>query len=172
MHIYVKVALKSKEFDSLTNKGKKKIVKRVKKACRTRWLSLHAGVDAVFEEYEGLINALKVLQSDKSSGPTATGLLKKINNYEFLGTIYMLKHILPNLSALSKTFQTGSLNFSRIIPSINKCKGKIQEVVKDGRVLKQLNDDLNGRLKGLDMTLKESEVNRIESFVQKYATSI
>ena len=84
----------------------------------------------------------------------------------------MFKHMLPNLSALSKTFQTGSLNFSRIITSINKCKGKIQEVVKDGRVLKQFKDDLNGRLKGLDMTLKESEVNRIESFVQKYATSI
>ena len=45
----------------------------MKKACRTRWLSLDAGVDAVFEEYEGIINTLKVLEMDRNSGPTATG---------------------------------------------------------------------------------------------------
>ena len=80
LHIYVKVALKTKNVDSFTNKRKTNIVKRMKKACRTRWLSLDAGVDAVFEEYEGIINTLKVLEMDRNSGPTATGLLNKIKN--------------------------------------------------------------------------------------------
>ena len=37
---YLKVALKSKSFDSLSKKKKKAAVKVMKKACRTKWLSL------------------------------------------------------------------------------------------------------------------------------------
>ena len=51
LKIYVRIALKCKEFDTMPNKRQKNIIKRVKKACRTRWLSLHAGVDAVYDEY-------------------------------------------------------------------------------------------------------------------------
>ena len=80
--------------------------------------------------------------------------------------------MLPILSALSKTFQTGSLNFSRITPLINKSKEKIKEVANDGRVLTQLKGGLNGRLKGLTMTLTETQEALIEKFVNKYATSI
>ena len=58
----------------------------MKKACRTGWLSLHAGVHADLEEYEGLVISLQKMQSDKASGPVATGLLKKIKHHEFLGT--------------------------------------------------------------------------------------
>ena len=135
LKMYVKTTLKCKQFDSLSNKRKKNIVKKVKKACRTRWLSLHAGVDATYEEYEGLVRSLeKIRDTDKASGSLAVGLLKKIRNYEFLGTLYLLKHMLPNLSALSKGFQTGSLNFSRIIPSFKKCKAKLEEVKESGIV--------------------------------------
>ena len=99
LKIYVKMTLKCKQFDS-SNKRKKNIVKKVKKACRTRWLSLHAGVDATYEEYEGLVRSLeKIRDTDKASGSLVVGLLKKIRNYEFLGTRYLLKHMLPNLSA-------------------------------------------------------------------------
>ena len=45
-------------------------------ACRTRWLSFHAGVDAAFEEYEGLVISLQKIKPDKASGPVETGLLK------------------------------------------------------------------------------------------------
>ena len=132
----MKVTLSAKEFDSLTEKKKKNYVKLLKKTCRTRWLSLHAGVDAAFGEYKGLIYTLKEMQNDKVSGSTASGLLKKIRYYKFLGTLYLLKNILPSLTGLSKTFQTGSLNFSRISPAINRCKSKFLEVAKDDRVFK------------------------------------
>ena len=74
--------------------------------------------------------------------------------------------MLPNLSALSKTFQAG--NFSRIIPSINKCKTKIKEVAMSGKVWNELQNDLNGRLKSLNITRKYFEETRIKSPVDKY----
>ena len=159
LHIYIKKALKSKQF-----------VKRIKKACRTRWLSIHAGVDATWEEFPGLIAALKYLQSDRSSGPKATGILRKINNYEFLGTLCMLKNMLPILSTLSKTFQIGSLNSSRIKPSISRIKVKING--RDGRVLHQLKTELSGRFSVLEIELTEFQEMGIKSFVTKYASSI
>ena len=144
----------------------------MKKACRTRWLSLHAGVNAVFDEYEGLVKTLQKIQSDRSSGSLATGLLQKIKDHEFLGTLYLLKFMLPNLSALSKTFQTGSLNYSRIVPAINRCKTKIQEIERKGDVWAELEKDLKGRLKSLEISLTEYQEKRIKSIVRKYTSSI
>ena len=144
----------------------------MKKACRTRWLSLHAGVDAVYDEYEGIVKTLQEIQFDRSSGSLAIGLLKKIKDHEFLGTLYLLKCMLPNISALSKTFQTGSLNFSRIIPSINRCKTKIQEIEQNGKVWDELEKDLGGRLRSLNITLTDIQERRIKSLVGKYANSI
>ena len=62
LRIYINVALKSRNFEGLVPKEQKKVVKRMKKACRTRWLSLHAGVDAAWEEFGGLVDALKELE--------------------------------------------------------------------------------------------------------------
>ena len=47
LKIYIKTALSMHGFDTLPVKRKKNIVKRVEKACRTRWLSLHASVDVI-----------------------------------------------------------------------------------------------------------------------------
>ena len=58
LQIYM-VTFSAKEFDSLAEKKKKNYIKPPKKTCRTRWLSLHAGVDAGFVEYKGLIYTLK-----------------------------------------------------------------------------------------------------------------
>ena len=121
---------------------------------------MHAGVDAAFEEYEGIVNTLKEIQFDRASGSLATGLSNRINDYEFIGALCLLKHMLPNLSALSKTFQAGSL-----------CKTKIKEGAKSGNVWNELQNDLNGRLKSLNITLKDFEETRIKSLVDKYATS-
>ena len=67
LHIYIKVTVNAKEFDSLTEKKKKNYVKLLKKICRKSWFSSHAGVDAVFGEYKGLIWTLKEMQDDKES---------------------------------------------------------------------------------------------------------
>ena len=162
----MKVTLKSKEFHSLTEKKKKNYLKPLKKTFRTRWLSLNAGVDAAFGEYKGLICTSNKMQNDKAPGSTACGLLERISHYQFLGMLYVLKNILSSLTGLSKPFQTGSLNFSRISPAINRCKSKTLEAVKDYRVIQQLKEDLNGRLKELNIILKESEKIRIINWLK------
>ena len=54
--MYIRVAMQSKNFDAMSKRQKRKVVLRVKKACRTRSLSLPASVNAVFEEYVGLLH--------------------------------------------------------------------------------------------------------------------
>ena len=172
LKIYIRIALSCQNFDKMTKKGQKAMVKKLKKACRTRWLSLHAGVDAVFKEYVGIVKTLKELQSDKKCGALATGLLRKVQAPEFIGTLYLLKHMLPSISALSKTFQKGSLNFSRITPSINRCKSKLTEIEKNGIIWEELQKDLAGRLKPLNITMTDSQEKRVKSLPGKYMKSM
>ena len=69
LKIYIKTALSMRDLDTLLAKRKKNIVKRVKKACCTCWLSLHTSVDAICKEYVGLFHCLRSIQEqDKSLG--------------------------------------------------------------------------------------------------------
>ena len=54
LHIYMKVTLSAKEFDSVTKKKKKNYVKLLKKTCRTRWFSLHTGFTLLSENKKAL----------------------------------------------------------------------------------------------------------------------
>ena len=128
--IYIKTAMQLKNFEHLPQKEQNMVVKRVKKAVCTRWLSLHASVDSVHAEYAGLLHTLRLLKDEKTAGgASASGILKKLDDKRFLAALYMLKFTLPHLSVLSKTFQTGELNFSRIKPAIEKAKYKLRQVV-------------------------------------------
>ena len=51
-----------------------------------------------FKEYVGMTHALKIMKEDRVvSGVQADGLLRKIDNPTFLGTLYVLKLVLPHL---------------------------------------------------------------------------
>ena len=76
------------------------------------------------------------------------------------------------MGGLSKTVQRGSLNFFRTSPTISRCKSKILEVAKYYRVIQQLKEGLNGKLKELKIFLKEFEEVRITNLVEKYAKSM
>ena len=106
---YLKVQQEIKALD-LSQKGKRVIIKKLKKACKTRWLSFDSAVEAIFDELEAVMKTLIILESDA----TAAGLLKTISNPKFVGCLYILKHVLPSLAKLSKAFEQGSVNFSNI----------------------------------------------------------
>ena len=113
-------------------------------------LILCIGVDTAWDEYVGLIKTLQTL-SEERNGAKAIGILKKIKNIDFIGSLCLFKNMLPILSTLSKTFQTNALNFSRITPAIGRAKEKIMEVASDGRVVDQLREALNSRVRELGL---------------------
>ena len=137
----MKVTLSTKEFHSLTEKKKKNCVKLLKKTCRTRCFTLYAGVDATFGEYKGLIYTLGEMQNDKVSGSTASGPLKQISHYEFVGTLYVLINILPCLTRLSKTFKQEGSTFQEFhlpLTDANQKSLKRQKVIQSFSNLKKI----------------------------------
>ena len=61
-----------KEFENLSKEKENKVIKSVKRAVRTRWLSLEVAVNGVFKEYSHLVHTLRELQQD----PTQEALPK------------------------------------------------------------------------------------------------
>ena len=142
LKVYIKVAMQMKMFDYLPKNDQKRLVKIVKKTCWKWWLSLQTSVDTVYCEFPGLLQSLRVLNNEATTGgASAKGLLNKMNCQEFLSVLYMLKFMLPHLTVLGKTFQKGELNFSQIRPNIEKTKYKINQVTQQSKPLKQLKKD-------------------------------
>lgn len=168
MAIYLKVQQEVKFFD-LSKKSRKTITKKLKKACQTRWLSLDHAVEAIFDDLEALMRTLRLLQS----GATACALLKKIHCPKFVGCVYILKHILPVLSQLSKTLQTGCVNFSHISPASKDAKQNLEDIIDERLPLKQFKQDLEavGKLVTLGFTPTEFQFQQQEQLLLRYISS-
>ena len=88
--------------------------------------------------------------------------------------LYLLMFMLPHLSYLSRTFQSGNLKFSRISPNIHVTKTKLQETRAENKVLVELDKDLgeDRRLSLCNITLPESTRSLIENQVKSYVEII
>ena len=112
----------------LKEKSKQILVKSMKKACSTRWLSFDKSVAALYQEYEAVLHTLQALEEGGCA--TAHGLLKRLKEGKFIGVLFILKDVLPVLSNLSKAFQGGSVAFSQIVPLINETKASLEELLE------------------------------------------
>ena len=74
---------------------------------------------------------------NKDFNATVTGLLKKMKKPNFIGILYILKHVLPILSMLIKVFQKCTISFSRISPAIRKSKNVLEKLVQDKTPVKE-----------------------------------
>ena len=96
---------------------------------------------------------------------------------KFLGTLYILKCILPSLSKLSKIFQTGNIDFSQIEPSIqytidtNRRNFKIKTT--SGRNEEKYTR-IDGKLTMLTHEFKFSDADfkQLETLLTKYVTAL
>ena len=84
--------------DEFIRKSKVCCGEKVRKACRTRWLSTSNAVDGVHEDFVPIIHAINL--ADEKDG-LAMYLLFKMKSFKFIGTIYVLKAVLTELAALS-----------------------------------------------------------------------
>ena len=165
MAIYLKVQQEVKSFD-LSKKSRKVITKKLKKACQTTWLSLDHAVQAIFDDFEALMRALRLLESDA----TACGLLKKIHCPKFVGcvTVYSQAHSSCPLSAEQNIPKRMCiLNFSHNSPAINHAKHKLQDIVDETLPLKQFKQDLGveGKLATLELTPTEFQFQQQEQLL-------
>ena len=144
-----------------------------KKAVRTRWLSLEAGVEAVYKECTYLLHALRSVKDEEggSTGATAAGVLKKVD-MEFLAVLYVLKLILSYLSTLSKTFQSGELNFSRIKPAIEKTTHRIKDLAEKQKPFTELKQDLVTHHVFCEKELSAENEKQVKLYTEKYAESV
>lgn len=78
--IFMKVQTELKDV-ALTERAKKIVGKKIRKACRTHWLSLEQSMNSVFETHAALLHTFQELKKDA----LAVGLLKKMKTVKFLG---------------------------------------------------------------------------------------
>ena len=84
-NVYLKTAHKMHYIETLHDNKRKKVVKKVKKAVNTRWVSLHASVDGLYEEDVGLLETFNILETEGGSGGSiAKGFSKLLKNPKFI----------------------------------------------------------------------------------------
>ena len=167
--IFMKVQTELKDV-ALTERTKKIVGKKIRKACRTRSLSLQKSVNSVFETYAALLHTFQELEKDA----LAVGMLKKMKTGKFLGTIYILKEVVPCLTTLSKTFQAGALNFSHVGPAINHNQATLEAVKSSQSPLKKLQEDIKpeGRLGGLELTITDNDKKILGNLLSAYVAGL
>ena len=109
MALLIKVLTNLKHLQVNSTKGKGMLAKKLKKACKTKWLSFDKSVEAMKQQYCGVLQTLQTLDSEYNDA-TAAGLHKKMNA-KFVGALYILAEVLPPLSSVSQTFQRSNVNF-------------------------------------------------------------
>ena len=167
---YLKVQLQLLKID-LSSKAMKRVCRRLKKATRTRWLSLGKSVDSVVKDYVALLQTLRASDRD----PMATGLLAKIKTPKFIGCMCIMSQILPHLNELSIYFQRGTMAFSQIAGAIQKCLDALDGVVSsiDTTIL-TLKEDVSpeGRFSHADIEVTESLEKLLKNFTTKYVDAL
>ena len=112
LNVYLKTAHKKHKMETLPDNKRKNVVKKIKKAVNMRWLRLHASVDGVCKEYVDLLETFGKLEYEgRSDGSMAKAFLKSLNSPKFIEMLYKLRVMLPSLTGLRRTFQTGTTNF-------------------------------------------------------------
>jgi len=145
----------------LYDKSKKVVAKKFKKACQTRWLSFDAATQAILDDFLALQQMLRQL---KDNDAVACGLLRKIDSSKFIGTIYILKEILPALASLSKNFQRGQVNFSHIEPSIACTTHKLTEIADSKSPIAALKKDLEVSLSTCELYFTAPQKNQLTTY--------
>lgn len=114
--------------------------------------------------YADYVAILMTLPELSATHPTAKGLLREITTTKFLGTVYILKEVLPELSKLSTTFQFSNTSFSMVQTVQSSVDYTIDrlEKIKEMTPLKNVKADLdpiNGRLQ-LISDMKQATSNQ------------
>ena len=124
---YTKAVIASAELH-ISHSVKKRVVKRLKKATRRRWLSRESTVHGVFLNFVPLIQSSQIYSND--SDLVAINLITQIKSKRFLGAVYLLHEVLPILSYLSRALQKGNISFAVIAPAVEFILEELKSVAE------------------------------------------
>lgn len=115
-------------------------LRKLIKACRTRWLSHGKAVEAMQKEITSVHTTLKYFATEKNDC-TAIGLLQLITKKSFIFTLYILSEALTHLNVLSQLFQSGDFSFSHVSSAVSSCKAKISSISESDKVVSAIKKD-------------------------------
>ena len=94
-----------------------------------------------------------------------------MKSLKFIGTIYILKAVLPELAALSRVFQQGTVNFANILPAITYTTDKLTKIAQDETPITQLQVDVqeSGRLGTCEFQSNDHEIQVLRNLLMKYS---
>ena len=97
-----------------------------------------------------------------------------MKSFKFIGTIYILKAVLPELAALSRVLQRGTVNFGHILPAITYTTDKLTEIAQDKTPITQLQVDIqeNGRLGTCEFKSNDHEIQVLKKYTQALKENI
>ena len=150
---------------------KKKTAKKIKKACKTRWLSTDSAIRSAVENYPAIIQTLLKLEGKCA---TSAGLLRHMNTAKFLSTMYILRSVLPILSDVSKAFQRSVVNFSRMKPCVDSAKAALKEIQRSQSPIEEFKSATE-KLKEadlLDFEVPDRVVEDMKSLLVKYTDAL
>ncbi|CAG2205675.1 unnamed protein product [Mytilus edulis] len=163
----------------ITKQKRVYISRKMKKACKTRWLSFDNSVKSAYGDLPAVLQTLRVLKMNDD--PTADGLLKRTRQFKFIGALAVLSHILTILASLSRAFQKGTINFSSVQPAIDHTMDSLDDLlptVSDdpltSNVSSQLKSELSeqGRLEALELQPSDFEWKQMTNLLTKYVHAL
>ena len=170
MASFLKIQTNLKKAQEPSKEAGKILTRRLKKACGSRWLSFDNSVSSALKEYESIILCLSEFES---SDATASGLLGKLKQAKFFGTLHILSEILPVLSNLSKSLQDNNVNFSHIAPTVELTKSKLEAIKENSSAMSDLEKDLDSLLVGSDLIKMTPRVaDELTNMQRKYIDAL
>ena len=164
--LFIKVQIEIKKLQIDDNK-QKKIARRLKKACQTRWLSFGNAVEAVVKDLPSVLQTLRQL---KSTDAACNGLFRKFTKAKHIGSLYIMDSVLPILNNLSRTFQAGSVNYARIQPAIDACKGKLDSLVTSKSPIAKFKEAIKSPMLSDQVNATEETIRYLNKLLYDYVS--
>ena len=119
---------------------------------------------------------MQTLRQFKDADPTAQGLLHRMNNNKFVGTMLLMNAVLPHLNTLSKLFQKDHTCYTSIRPALKSTKSRIADTRSSLNLVSELQKAIQpgGDYAALELELGED--GQVQAFlnnlVVNYTTAL
>ena len=143
---------------------------KLKRACKTRWLSHEQAVFAAKEELVYIWEALEWFQ-DNQNDAMAAGLLQKIKSKEFVFILYILHHVLQIMKSLSLLFQHDGFSVHHIESSLQQCLWSLEDISQSSEIVDSLKKDWEKYTPGLTQ-MNSADEAKVSSLTSSYCNEL